>query len=98
MTPDDHPAADPLRAGDDDRERTVATLRRHAGEGRLDAHELDERVDAALRARTAGELALLTRDLPDEPRKRRRRVRGSAASPCCATAATSRCSPCSRCS
>jgi len=65
MTPDDHPTG-PLRAGDEDRERTVATLRRHAGAGRLEPSELDERVDAALRARTRGELEQLTRDLPDE--------------------------------
>ena len=35
-----------------------------AGDGRLTAAELDERLDAALSARTSGELAVLTADLP----------------------------------
>ncbi len=56
-----------LRASDDDRERVVDELRRHAAEGRLSVDELEERTERALAARTVGELALLTRDLP-EPR------------------------------
>src|SRR3954454_1154216 len=62
----DVPRGDSLRVGDDERERTVATLHRHAERGRLEPEELDQRVSAALSARTAGELAVLTRDLPDE--------------------------------
>jgi hypothetical protein len=57
-----------LRAGDDDRERVVGALHRHAQAGRLDPVELDERVEAALTAKTFGELERLIRDLPDETR------------------------------
>jgi hypothetical protein len=57
-----------LRAGDDDRERVVGALHRHAQAGRLDPIELDERVEAALNAKTFGELEALIRDLPDEAR------------------------------
>jgi hypothetical protein len=57
-----------LRAGDDDRERVVGALHRHAQAGRLDPMELDERVEAALNAKTFGELERLIRDLPDETR------------------------------
>jgi hypothetical protein len=42
----------------------VETLRVAAGDGRLTADELDERLEAALSARTHGELAALTADLP----------------------------------
>ncbi len=38
-----------------------------AGDGRLTAAELDERIEAALTARTSGELAALTADLPAVP-------------------------------
>jgi hypothetical protein len=65
-----------LRASDADRERVVERLRTHAGEGRLDVDELEERIDAALAARTVGELDVLMRDLPafvPEPRPRERR-------------------------
>ena len=54
-----------LRASDDDRDRAVERLRVAAGDGRLTAAELDERLDAALTARTSGELAALTADLPE---------------------------------
>ena len=57
-----------LRAGDDDRERVVGALMRHAEAGRLEPVELDERVEAALHAKTFGELQELIRDLPDEAR------------------------------
>jgi len=53
-----------LRASDDDRDRVVEILRVAAGDGRLTAAELDERVEAALTARTGSELAVLTADLP----------------------------------
>jgi hypothetical protein len=42
----------------------VEQLRVAAGDGRLTAEELDERLEAALTARTYGELAALTSDLP----------------------------------
>lgn len=58
-------AQDPeLRAGDADRERTAELLRRAHTEGRLDLDEFDTRLDQAYRAKTLGELAELTRDLP----------------------------------
>ncbi|NGN70195.1 DUF1707 domain-containing protein [Streptomyces sp. A7024] len=53
-----------LRASHADRDRVVEVLRVAAGDGRLTAAELDERVGAALAARTQGELAGLTVDLP----------------------------------
>jgi hypothetical protein len=56
-----------LRASDDDRERVVDELRRHAAEGRLSVEELEERIERTLAARTQGELAALTRDLPERP-------------------------------
>jgi uncharacterized protein DUF1707/2TM domain-containing protein len=61
----------PIRASDSDRERIVERLRRAAAEGRLEPDELEERVEAALRARTHGELAPLTADLPKERRRTR---------------------------
>jgi hypothetical protein len=53
-----------LRASHEDRDRVVELLRVAAGDGRLTAEELDERLEAALSARTFGELAALTADLP----------------------------------
>ncbi|MFE0822522.1 DUF1707 domain-containing protein [Streptomyces sp. NPDC058847] len=56
-----------LRASHEDRDRVVDALSAAAADGRLTADELDERVGAALGARTLGELAVLTADLPVEP-------------------------------
>jgi Domain of unknown function (DUF1707) len=56
-----------LRASYEDRDRVVEILRVAGGDGRLTAAELDERVEAALTARTHGELAALTADLPALP-------------------------------
>ncbi|MFI1290192.1 DUF1707 domain-containing protein [Streptomyces sp. NPDC020792] len=53
-----------LRASDADRERVVEHLRDALAEGRLDMTEFEERLEAAYQARTYGELAPLTRDLP----------------------------------
>ncbi|MEU0644891.1 DUF1707 SHOCT-like domain-containing protein [Streptomyces umbrinus] len=53
-----------LRASHADRDRVVDVLRIAAGDGLLTADELDERLEAALSARTLGELATLTADLP----------------------------------
>jgi hypothetical protein len=53
-----------LRASHADRDRVVDVLRVAAGDGRLTAAELDERLEAALSARTVGELVVLTADLP----------------------------------
>lgn len=53
-----------LRASHADRDRVVEVLRVAAGDGRLTADELDERLEAALSARTVSELTALTTDLP----------------------------------
>ncbi|WP_042396359.1 DUF1707 SHOCT-like domain-containing protein [Streptacidiphilus carbonis] len=58
---DDHQA---MRASHEDRDEIVEQLRVAAGDGRLTAEELDERLGIALEARTYGELAVLVRDLP----------------------------------
>ncbi len=55
-----------LRASHDDRDRVVELLRVSAGDGRLTAEELDERLELAMTARTYGELARLVADLPAE--------------------------------
>jgi hypothetical protein len=56
-----------LRASHEDRDKVVEVLRTAAGDGRLTAEELDQRLDAALTARTYAELAVLTTDLPAVP-------------------------------
>ena len=53
-----------LRVSDRERARVVDLLSEHAAEGRLSLEELDARTDGALAARTRGELAVLTGDLP----------------------------------
>lgn len=53
-----------LRASHADRDAVVEQLRVAAGDGRLTAEELDERLGVALAARTYAELAALTADLP----------------------------------
>jgi hypothetical protein len=61
MTAEQHPD---LRASDAERERTIDALRDAAGEGRLTFEELAERIESAAGARTRGELAEVTHDLP----------------------------------
>jgi hypothetical protein len=56
---------DRIRASDADRERITARLRDHFAEGRLTREELDERVTAALNAKTLGDLRGLMTDLPE---------------------------------
>lgn len=56
-----------LRASHADRDHVVEVLRIAAGDGRITAEELDQRLEAALTARTLGELAVLTTDLPAAP-------------------------------
>jgi Flp pilus assembly protein TadB len=58
------PSRASLRAADADRERVAERLRRASVEGRLLTEELEQRLEAALRARTYGELDALTADLP----------------------------------
>jgi hypothetical protein len=63
----DDAAPGELRASHQDRDRVAELLRIAAGDGRLTAEELDERLEKALTARTYGELAALSRDLPAVP-------------------------------
>jgi len=56
-----------MRASHEDRDSIVDQLRVAAGDGRIDADELDQRIEAALNARTYGELDVLIRDLPPAP-------------------------------
>jgi hypothetical protein len=60
------PERDPsrLRISDEDRHQVAEALRLAAGEGRIDLTELDERLEAAYRAKTYGDLVPLTVDLP----------------------------------
>jgi hypothetical protein len=68
MTVEPGPGGQPeLRASYDDRERAAEIIRMAAGDGRLTADELDERLEKALTARTTSELAVLTADLPAVP-------------------------------
>ncbi|WP_055636644.1 DUF1707 SHOCT-like domain-containing protein, partial [Streptomyces griseoruber] len=60
----DDAAVPDLRASDADRERVAEVLRDALAEGRLDMAEFEERLEQTYRARTYGELAPITRDLP----------------------------------
>jgi Domain of unknown function (DUF1707) len=59
---------DRLRTSDADREHAAVLLRDHFAAGRIPADELDERLAAALNAKTVGDLRRLLEDLP-EPAK-----------------------------
>ena len=63
-----------MRASDADRDAVADRLREAHAEGRLTAEEFSERLDAALVARTHGDLVPLTRDLPTAAPRRRRRT------------------------
>ena len=56
---------DRIRASDADREHATARLREHFAAGRLTSDELDQRISAALTAKTHGELRQLMADLPE---------------------------------
>lgn len=56
-----------LRASHADRDQVVEILRVAAGDGRLTADELDQRLEAALTARTYRELRALIADIPAVP-------------------------------
>jgi Domain of unknown function (DUF1707) len=56
-----------LRVSHEDRDQVAEQLRVAAGDGRLTADELDERLGTALTARTYGELEVLLTDLPASP-------------------------------
>jgi hypothetical protein len=55
---------DRIRVSDADRERAAARLRAHFAEGRLSPGELDERIAAALSAKTVGDVRRIMADLP----------------------------------
>ena len=57
---------DSLRVSDAERDVTLRMLGDHAAVGRLTLDELEERSSRALAAKTRGELATLTSDLPQE--------------------------------
>jgi Domain of unknown function (DUF1707) len=61
-----------LRASDAERDEVAERLRKASIEGRLLAEELEERLAAALTARTLGELDALVADLPRAASGRRR--------------------------
>ncbi|MCP9957500.1 MULTISPECIES: DUF1707 SHOCT-like domain-containing protein [Streptomyces] len=56
-----------MRASDADRDRIADILRDALAEGRIDAQEHEERVDAVYRAKTLAELEPLVGDLPAVP-------------------------------
>jgi hypothetical protein len=58
---------DSLRVSDAERDAVLRTLGDHAAVGRLTLDELEDRSGRALTAKTRGELATLTSDLPLEP-------------------------------
>ncbi|MFI0368907.1 DUF1707 domain-containing protein [Actinomadura sp. 1N219] len=66
MSPDP-PRPPALRASDADRDRVMELLRAAVADGRLDPAEFDERLDAALAARTIDALTPLTADLIATP-------------------------------
>jgi hypothetical protein len=54
-----------MRVSDADREQVAERLREHFAAGRLTSEELDERVAAALNAKTVGDLRAIMADLPE---------------------------------
>jgi hypothetical protein len=58
---------DRIRVSDADRERVADRLREHFAQGRLSRDELDERIAAALSAKTFGDLRRVMTDLPEPP-------------------------------
>ncbi|MEV1011221.1 DUF1707 domain-containing protein [Streptomyces sp. NPDC049881] len=59
------PPPPPVRASDAERDRVAEILAQALGDGRLDAEEHAERVDAVYAAKTVAELEPLIRDLPE---------------------------------
>jgi hypothetical protein len=58
------PGSSLMRASDADRDRAIEVLAAASAEGRLSLEEYSERSETALAARTLGDLASLTTDLP----------------------------------
>lgn len=59
------PKSDDMRVSDTDRTQVQDQLRRAQDVGQLDLYEFDERVKAVWAARTRGDLARVTADLPE---------------------------------
>jgi hypothetical protein len=72
---------DQIRVSDQERNAALELLGEHAAVGRLTVDELEERASRALAAKTRGDLAELTGDLPqpDEPALQRKPVRWAVA-------------------
>jgi Domain of unknown function (DUF1707)/Cell wall-active antibiotics response 4TMS YvqF len=73
LEPDSHKAPPPVhlaplaeRVSDAERDQTVSSLREHVVVGRLTLDEFSARVEAALAARTRGELVATMTDLPTQ--------------------------------
>ena len=62
----DPPPAGSIRIGDRERDAVVAVLQKAAEDGRLSMAELDDRLEAALQAKTYADLDPLVADLPVE--------------------------------
>ncbi|MFW3171700.1 DUF1707 SHOCT-like domain-containing protein [Geodermatophilus sp. CPCC 206100] len=58
---------DQMRVSDPERSAVQERLRRAVAAGQLDLQEFDTRVQSAWAARTRGDLARVTRDLPEPP-------------------------------
>src|SRR6266702_5456850 len=63
-----------VRIGDAERDAVTVQLREHFVAGRLTLDELSERIDAALAAKTRGQIDRLLADLPRPPRAARPRT------------------------
>jgi hypothetical protein len=68
---------DNLRVSDAERDVTLKVLNEHAAVGRLTLDELEDRAGKAIGAKTRGELAALTTDLPQEGAAQAVRASGS---------------------
>jgi hypothetical protein len=64
---DERPLPRTFRASNDDRRRVTDQLQAHYVAGRLDAQELEQRVEQALAAVTLGGLDMVLSDLPPAP-------------------------------
>ncbi|WP_327292848.1 DUF1707 SHOCT-like domain-containing protein [Streptomyces sp. NBC_01198] len=64
LSPREEPAGAAVRASDDERDHVAALLGDALGTGRITVEEHFERLEAVYAARTRGELAPLTADLP----------------------------------
>lgn len=60
------PFGAPVRASDEERERTAASLRHHYALGRLEPEELEERLSAVVAARDRRDLRRVLADLPSD--------------------------------